>query len=307
MATNQVTTTQNQPTQALSTLMRSPGVASKIKDVLGNEKVAAGFISSVISVANGNAMLRKADPMTIIGSAMVAATLQLPIVPAIGLAYIVPFKDRSSNKVVAQFQISYKGLIDLAERSGQFRNIIDEVVYEGQLVKKNKFTGEYIFDEDGKTSDKVIGYMARIDLVNGFSKTIYWSKEDVDRHAMRFSESFRNGRFSPWKSDYDAMARKTVLKALISKYAPKAITSAIQDAIRFDQGVVKAEMDESGDVVIDLMDSATEVEYIDNPDQPTQDAEAADKGNEAAQKVAQAMAQATGKTPVADETTGEIK
>lgn len=251
MANNTQVATQ-QP-QTLQSLMNSGAVIKKLNDVLGNEKKASAFISSVISVANGNNMLRNANPMTILGSAMVAATLDLSVVPTLGMAYIVPYKGQ------ATFQLGYKGFIELAERSGQFRNIIDEVVYEGQLVKKNKFTGEYVFDEDAKTSDKIIGYMARMDLVNGFSKTIFWTREEVEAHARKFSQAFRSGNNSPWKTDFDAMARKTVLKALFSKYAPKSI--AIQQAIKFDQAVVRADAGIDGE---DINIDAFEPEYIDN-------------------------------------------
>lgn len=278
------------PQQSVGELMRSPGITAKIKDVLGNDKVAAGFISSVISVASGSKQLRAANPMTVVGAAMVAATLQLPIVPTIGLAYIVPYKGQ------AQFQISYKGLIELAERSGQFRNIIDEVVYEGQLIKKNRFSGEYIFDEDAKTSDKVIGYMARFDLINGFSKTIFWTIEEVKAHATKFSQAYRSGYDCPWKSDFDAMARKTVLKALFSKYAPKSIQ--MQNAIQYDQSVVKATED-----IIDTKAEAFEIEafdieYVDNPDgsaDPSEQIanEARKAATSASSKAAAAMAAAT--------------
>lgn len=254
---NEVSTTQQKP-QTLQQLMNSGAVMKKLNDVLGSEKKAASFISSVISVANGNNQLRNANPMTILGSAMVAATLDLPVVPTLGLAYIVPYKGQ------AGFQLGYKGLIELAERSGQFKNIIDEVVYEGQLVKKNKFTGEYEFDEDAKKSDKVIGYMARMDLITGFSKTIYWTKEEVEAHAKKFSQAFRSGYTSPWKSDFDAMARKTVLKALFAKYAPKSV--AIQQAIKFDQSVAKPADITDDDLTIDAFD----VNYVDN--EPVQEA-----------------------------------
>lgn len=254
---NEVSTTQQKP-QTLQQLMNSGAVMKKLNDVLGSEKKAASFISSVISVANGNSQLRNANPMTILGSAMVAATLDLPVVPTLGLAYIVPYKGQ------AQFQLGFKGLIELAERSGQFKNIIDEVVYEGQLVKKNKFTGEYEFDEDAKKSDKVIGYMARMDLITGFSKTIYWTKEEVEAHAKKFSQAFRSGYTSPWKSDFDAMARKTVLKALFAKYAPKSV--AIQQAIKFDQSVAKPADITDDDLTIDAFD----VNYVDN--EPVQEA-----------------------------------
>lgn len=290
-----------QQQRSVGELMRSPGVMAKIKDVLGNEKVAAGFISSVISIANGSKELRKADPMTVVGAAMVAATLQLPVVPTIGLAYIVPYKG------AAQFQIGYKGLIELAERSGQFKNIIDEVVYEGQLVRKNRFTGEYVFDEDGRKSDKVIGYMARFDLINGFSKTIFWTIAEVQAHANKFSQAYRSGYNGPWKSDFDAMARKTVLKALFSKYAPKSIQ--MQNAIAFDQAAVKVNEDiASGAEPINI--DAFEVEYVDNPDDAPSDeqiAEAKTHTSEAQAKAAAAMAAATNPDEVVDTETGEVK
>lgn len=252
MANNNTQVATQQP-KTLQSLMSSGAVIKKLNDVLGSEKKASAFISSVISVANGNNMLRNANPMTVLGSAMVAATLDLPVVPTLGMAYIVPYKGQ------AQFQLGYKGLIELAERSGQFKNIIDEVVYDGQLVKKNKFTGEYVFDEDAKVSDTVIGYMCRMDLINGFSKTIFWTKEEVEAHAKKFSQAFRSGYTSPWKTDFDAMARKTVLKALFSKYAPKSI--AIQQAIKFDQAVVRAEAGIDGD---DINIDAFEADYVDN-------------------------------------------
>lgn len=288
--------------QSVGDIMRSSGVTAKVRELLGNEKVAAGFISSVISIASGSKELRKADPMTVVGAAMVAATLQLPVVPTIGLAYIVPYKGQ------AQFQIGYKGLIELAERSGQFKNIIDEVVYEGQLVSKNKFTGEYIFDEDAKKSDKVIGYMARFDLINGFSKNLFWSKEEIEAHARKFSQAYRSGYSSPWKSDFDAMARKTVLKALFSKYAPKSIQ--MQNAITYDQASVKAstEITTSAESInIDAFD----VEYVDNPDSETVSSDLADKAKEAATtaqaKAAAAMQASTNPEEIVDTETGEVK
>lgn len=291
--------------RSVGELMRSPGVAAKIKDVLGNDKVAAGFISSVISIANGSKELRKADPMTVVGAAMVAATLQLPVVPTIGLAYIVPYKGQ------AQFQIGYRGLIELAERSGQFKNIIDEVVYEGQLVRKNKFTGEYVFDEDAKKSNNVIGYMARFDLINGFSKTIFWTRTEVEAHAMKFSQAYRNGWSCPWKSDFDAMARKTVLKALFGKYAPKSIQ--MQNAIALDQATVKAS-DEIATSAEPINIDAFEVEYIDNPTDAPNDEQGVAPMSEAQARAAAAMAQSdaitNGSNVEAEEVdpeTGEVK
>lgn len=236
----------------IQSLMNSGAVMKKLNDVLGSEKKASAFVSSVISVSQNNYYLRNAQPMTILASAMVAATLDLPIVPTLGMAYIVPYGNS------ATFQIGYKGLLELAMRSGEFKNIIDEVVYEGQLVSKNKFTGEYVFDEDAKTSDKMIGVMARFDLINGYSKTIYWSMEEIEAHARKFSQAFKRGNGSPWQSDFEAMAKKTVLKSLLNKYAPKSV--AMQSAIRFDQAKVVLNSED----IDDLNTDAFEAEYVDN-------------------------------------------
>lgn len=243
--------------QSLQELLHSSNIFGKLQSVLGSEKKAAAFASSVISVTNGNSYLRDATPMTVIGSAMVAATLDLPIVSTLGLAYIVPYKSKDANGnyiTQAQFQIGYKGLIELAERSGQFRTIIDEVVYEGQLISKNKFTGEYVFDEDAKISDKVIGYMAHIELLNGFKKTSYWTVEEIESHAKQYSKSYNSG---PWKTNRDAMAKKTVLKQLIAKYAPKSTT--MQQAISYDQAVITPQDNDTDiDLIVDYADNSAE-------------------------------------------------
>lgn len=240
--------------QTIKNLLGSENAKKRFQELLG--KKAAGFISSVISVTNGNNYLAKAVPQTILNSAVVAATLDLPINPNLGLAAIVPYTDRKTGITTAQFQLMYKGLIELCQRSGLFKSIIDEVVYDGQLVRKNKFTGEYEFDEDAKKSDVIIGYMAYFKLLNGFEKTAYMTKEEVERHAKRYSQSYKKG-FGVWKDDFDVMARKTVLKLLLSKYAPKSID--IQRAINFDQAVIK---DDLSSTEID----EAEVEYIDNQD-----------------------------------------
>ena len=264
MSNNNSQVATQQP-QSLQALMGNAGVMAKLNSVLGNEKKAAAFASSVISVANGNSLLRNANPMTVLGSAMVAATLDLSVVPTLGMAYIVPYKGQAS------FQLGWKGLVELAMRSGQYKNIIVEAVYEGELVKKNKFTGDYEFDEDAKTSDKVIGYMANFQLTNGFSKTIYWTIDEVKAHATKFSQAYRGGRNTPWVTDFDAMAKKTVLKSLLSKFGPKSLQ--MQQAVVFDQASVKPKTDENGEM--DLNIDAFDTEYIDNEGTKSQIADAA--------------------------------
>lgn len=229
--TEQKQTNLAQKPKSLQQFINSPIVRGKIMSCLGTEKKTAAFVSTVISIATSNNQLRNCLPETILGAAMVAASLDLPLVPTLGLAYIVPYKGS------CQFQIGYKGLIELAERTGAFKSIIDEPVYEGELVKRNRFYGEYEFDESKRVSDKVVGYMASFTLINGFSKMIYWEKSEIESHAKKFSQAYKAGYNTPWKTDFDAMARKTVLKALFSKYAPKSISYELQTAINFDQSV----------------------------------------------------------------------
>lgn len=238
----------------LKSLLGGEAVKQRFNEILG--KKAPGFISSILSAVNSNPMLRNADPQSILNSAVIAATLDLPINSNLGLSAIVPYNDSKTRTTVAQFQLMYKGLIELCLRSGQFSSLIDEVVYEGQLVKKNRFTGEYVFDEDAKTSDKVIGYMAYFRLVNGFEKTHYMTVEEVEAHARKYSQSYKKG-FGVWKDDFDTMARKTVLKLLLAKYAPKSIE--MQRAITFDQATIKGDLTQQ-DTSVDEV----EIEYVDN-------------------------------------------
>lgn len=253
--------TQITPIKQLKTMLSSDSIKSRFKEILGQK--APGFISSILSVANGNTMLQGADAQSVLNAAVIAATLDLPINPNLGYAAIVPYNDRKKGTCVAQFQLQYKGLVELCLRSGQFASLIDEVVYEGQLVRKNKFTGEYIFDEDAKTSDKVIGYMAYFRLVNGFGKTFYMTLEEVEKHAKTYSQTYKNG-YGVWKDNFDVMARKTVLKLLLSKYAPKSIQ--MQQALTFDQAVVKSDL-----TTTETIEEA-EITYIDNEQTSAKDA-----------------------------------
>ena len=172
--------------------------------------------------------------MSLMYTAMKATALGLPIDPNLGYAAMIPFKDGKTSKTLCQFQIQRDGWMDLLMRTGQVRFVANEVVHEGELVKHNKFSGEYVFDEDAKKSDKVIGYMAYIKLTNGFEKTVYWTVEECKAHALRYSQTFEKG-YGIWKDNFDAMALKTVLKHLIKKYAPKSVE--VLSAIKDDQVV----------------------------------------------------------------------
>lgn len=249
MSNTQVATQQNN--MSLGELMHSPAVVGKLNEVWNSPQMANSFMSSVISVANGNPQLRNAEPMSIIGAAMVAATMQLQVIPTLGQCYIIPYGKK------AQFQVGYLGLLQLCQRSGQFKKILAAPVHEGEYVSGDEFDEEYVFDKKQKKSDKVIGYMAKFELLNGFTKVAYWDIDKVKAHATKFSQTFRAGFNSPWKSDFDAMAQKTVLKSIL-KFAPKSIE--MQNAVTFDQSVINTNTSDVQDLDID----AFAPEYVDN-------------------------------------------
>lgn len=227
-------------------------VKKKFEDMLG--KRATSFITSILQIVASSNLLSKAEPNSIYQAAAMAATLDLPLNNSLGFCYIVPYNQRYQDgngnwqsKQVAQFQLGYKGYIQLAQRSGQFKTLSSTPIYEGQIVEQNPLTG-YTFDFTKKASTKVIGYAAYFELINGFSKMLFMSIEDVQSHGAKYSKSFKNAN-GLWNTDFDAMANKTVLKLLLSKFAPLSVD--MQRAIITDQSTVK-----NADTL--------EVEYVDN-------------------------------------------
>ena len=229
---NEVTIKQQTPLQRFNGVMKDTRTQEYLTSVLGNKKDS--FVTTLISAVANNENLQVCEPMSLMYTAMKATALGLPIDPNLGYAAMIPFKDNKSGKTLCQFQVQRDGWVELLMRTGQVKFVANEVVYDGQLVKKNKFTGEYVFDEDAKKSDKVIGYMAYIKLNNGFEKTVYWTVEECKAHALRYSQTFKKG-YGVWKENFDAMSLKTVLKHLIKKYAPKSVE--VLNAISNDQSV----------------------------------------------------------------------
>ena len=221
----------------LKSALNAPSVRQKFEEMLG--KRSSQFMTSITSVVSNNALLQKADVNSIIMGSAVAASMDLPLNANLGYAALVPFN--SKDGCFAQLQVMVKGWTELFLRSGQCQAIICETVYEGQLVKKNKFTGEYVFDEDAKTSDKIIGFMAYFRLTNGFEKYEYMTIEEIKAHAQKFSQTYRRGT-GIWKEHFEEMAKKTVLKRLITKWAPKSIE--MQRMAMFDQSVVNGDIND---------------------------------------------------------------
>jgi len=201
----------------LKALLSTPTMKKKFEEVL--DKKAPQFMASLLNLYNGDPSLRESEPMSIVSSAMVAASLDLPVDKNLGYAWIVPFYDSKKGYKVAQFQLGYKGYIQLALRTGQYKSINVIEVHEGELVKWNRLTEEIELNLDGATSDKVIGYCGYFKLVNGFEKTVYWTREQIESHRIKHNKlKDKKALNGVWKSDYDAMALKTVLRNMLSKW-----------------------------------------------------------------------------------------
>lgn len=223
----------------LKALMNTPTMRKKFEDVLKDK--SDGFMASVLNLVSNDSYLSSVEPMSIITSAMVAASLDLPVDKNLGYAWIVPYRGK------AQFQLGYKGYIQLAQRSGQYKalNVIE--VYEGELKGWNRLTEEFEFDQSGRQSNQVIGYVGYFELLNGFKKTVYWTKQEIERHKQKFSKSDFG-----WKNDYDAMAKKTVLRNMLSKWGILSIE--MQKATITDETIVN-DVTEDGSII-----SETEIE-----------------------------------------------
>lgn len=259
--------------QNINNFMKSEAVQHRFKEVLG--KKANGFISSLLTIVNNNSLLKEADPNSIMTAAMKAAVLDLPIEPSLGFAYVVPYNrsEKVGNQWIkhkeAQFQIGYKGLIQLALRSGQLTTLNCGVIYENQFVSYDPFFDDIEMDFTKPQGTEVKGYFASVKLINGFKKKIFWTKEQVINHGKRFSKSYGNG---PWKSDFDAMAQKTVLKALLNKFVP--LSQEMQMGIvadNQDEDMTRPPIDVAeSEPLISISDSATEG-APEEPDDQTQE------------------------------------
>lgn len=236
--------------KTLKGMLEMPAYKNKFNEMLG--KKAAGFMSSIIAVANNNKLLAKAEPSTVIGAAAQAAMLDLPINQSLGFAYIVPYKG------AAQFQLGYKGYIQLAQRSGQYVDIGAKTVFEGELEYENRLLDKFKFGE--RTGDKVIGYLAYFRLTNGFEKMLFMELNEMIAHAKKYSKSYSGGTEKWGLAEFDVMAEKTVLKRLLSKYGPLSIESIqMSQALSNDGGVIS--MNKDGDFDVNFDGETIDAEY----------------------------------------------
>lgn len=217
-------------------------VVKKFRELIGSK--AQGFITSLLQIVAGNDKLKSCLPKTIFGAAATAATMDLPINQNLGFAWIIPYEGK------AQFQMGYKGFVQLAMRTGQYLRLNVIEVYKNQFKSWNELTEELVADFNITGEGEVVGYCCYFKMLNGFEKTVYWTTEKVKAHGQKYSKNF-NGSSSVWKDDFNSMAKKTVLKNTLSKWGILSIQ--IQKAITLDQAVVN---DADG----------TDYNYVDSPD-----------------------------------------
>ena len=208
---------------SVKSLTSSPAMQKRFEEVLGSK--APSFLAALTSQVNGS-YLEKVDPKSVVAAAFIAATLDLPINRELGMAWVVPYKD------LAQFQIGYRGYVQLAQRSGRFRKL-NAFYVNAEMLDGFDECGEPKFDFSKMDPTKdAVGYGCVFVLDNGFTKSEYWTKERVTQHAKRFSQSFtRKG--SPWQEHFDSMALKTVLSHTLRRWAPLSVE--LQIALRHDQ------------------------------------------------------------------------
>ena len=225
-----------QSSPSLQQLLSAPNIKRRFEELLDSS--APSFISSLLAIFRSNSKLQECSPNSILQAAGIAAALKLPINPGLGFAFIVPYKGQAS------FQIGTKGFVQLAMRSGQYLTLHSGAVREGQIADIDFVTGEIIRGE--KISDTIVGYIAYMKLVNGFEKSLYMTVEELQAHAMKYSQSYaydlRSGRRSSvWTTNFDVMAKKTVLKRLLSNFGIISIDQQGADlatALQTDQAVI---------------------------------------------------------------------
>jgi len=254
-------TNQNIPMTMKETISRQD-IKKRIEERLGQK--AGTFMASILDLTGEDKNLALCNPNLVIKECLKAAALDLPVNKNLGFAYVIPYKG------TPQFQMGYKGYIQLAIRTGQYRHLNAGVVYEGETMVVDRIRGTLTIEGEA-TSEKPTGYFCYMELINGFQKAIGWSVEKVMNHGKKFSKSFNNAT-SPWETNTEAMCLKTMIMQLVPKYGPMSIelTTAMSqdrsDVVPFDHAEAQiSEHANQGDVIdIDSSeDTVKEPETID--------------------------------------------
>lgn len=257
----------------LAAYLTNDAVKAQISKVVGG-KNGDRFISSLLSAVQANPGLQACTNSSLVSAAMLGQSLNLSPSPQLGQYYMVPFSDRKNGRTVAQFILGYKGYVQLALRSGQYKKLNVLAIKEGELVKYDPLNEEIevnlIEDEAEREKAPTIGYFAMFEYLNGFRKTMYWSKTKMEAHAEKYSKGYAAHKgYTFWEKDFDAMAYKTMLRQLISKWGVMSID--MMTAIDADEAVIQPDGTR---------------DYVEIGDEPTVEA-AATEPQEAAPKAEQ--------------------
>lgn len=243
-----------------------------INQTLGDKERATRFIASISSAVATNQALQECDAGTILSGALLGESLNLSPSPQLGQYYLVPFNDSKKGCKVAQFQLGYKGYIQLAIRSGQYKKLNVLAIKKGELVKYDALNEEIevnlIEDEEERENAETIGYYAMFEYTNGFRKSLYWSKSKMEKHALKYSKGYAAHKgYTYWEKDFDGMAYKTMLRQLISKWGIMSID--MQQAVEKDMATINTDgtyeyVDNEEDTIIEQEEPKEEVVEIQN-------------------------------------------
>nr|DAM81855.1 MAG TPA: RecT protein [Caudoviricetes sp.] len=251
--------------QTFSAFLATDAMKKKVNEMVGGEK-GQQFVTAIISAVSANPQLAECDNASIVSAALVGQALNLSPSPQLGQFYMVPFNDSKRGCKVAQFQIGYKGYIQLAIRSGQYKKLNVLAIKKGELKKydplNEEIEVELIENEEDREKEETIGYYAMFEYLNGFRKTLYWSKEKMEAHALKYSMGYRAKKgYTFWEKDFDGMAYKTMLRQLISKWGIMSIDLTMQKALESDMAVVN---DNGTYDYVDNSEVETEVISVEN-------------------------------------------
>jgi recombination protein RecT len=239
---------ENKPKAAanIKQYLAAPQVQQRIKEMLDDR--ASDFITSVISMAGQDNKLAACEPQSLFNACLVATSMRLPISKELAMAHIIPYENKKAGIIEAQIQLGWRAYVQLAQRSGEYKTIAASAVYDGQLVSSDPLRGNvYDFKPGAKKSDDILGYAALFVLHNGFEKDMFMTVDELEQHATQYSQAYKwdknpknkYGASSPWSTNFDAMAKKTVLKLLIKNFGPMSID--MQKAVQSDQAVIRDE------------------------------------------------------------------
>lgn len=259
--------------ETFSTFLTKDAIKSQINNIVGG-KDGQRFITAILSAVSTNPSLSECDHGSILSGALLGESLRLSPSPQLGQYYLVPFNDSKRGCKVAQFQLGYKGYIQLAIRSGYYKKLNVLAIKKGELLRYDPLNEEIevnlVYDDTQREELETVGYYAMFEYQNGFRKAIYWSREKMEAHALKYSMGYKAKKgYTFWEKDFDAMAYKTMLRQLISKWGIMSIE--MQNALEKDMATIKE------DGTVEFVDNESDIVENTNKDKKVENSDESDK------------------------------